>query len=428
MQDALFFFFGILALYILIHYQSIRSLSVVVLCLLLSLFSKETAIVFIGISILFLFWWDRKRLLPFVGMVFLPLVGYLALRIHAIGFFGSPAEAPILRISLAGRLFTAPSVFLFYIDKALLPWKLATGYFWVSPTFSIGRFLLPLVADMAIIGLFVYAGFVLRSRSTKAMLFSYSFFGIWTLLGILTLIQIIPLDMTASEAWFYVCMAGVLGLLGILFNAFKPKVDLQILFVICIIIVGVYGVRTAMRGFDYHNPETLAYKNIAASNDDYTAYDQVATYLMIANQYNQAVPYLKKSISILPAGINYGTLGDIYLQQNNYQLAEATFKSGLHYGGSEYVNYEGLAKLSLVIGQPAANWQLLSSALRAYPHDPNLWLYMALFEDRYGQNSQAVIAIDNADKYGNVPAQVYQDINENIPFKIYLSGNQSIII
>ena len=54
MQDILFFFFGILALWLLLRFDSIKSLLLVAVCLLLSLLSKETGVVFIVIALLYL--------------------------------------------------------------------------------------------------------------------------------------------------------------------------------------------------------------------------------------------------------------------------------------------------------------------------------------------------------------------------------------
>ncbi len=428
MQDALFFFFGILALYVLIRLRSLKSLGLVVLCLFLSLLSKETGIVFLGVVLLFLLWWDRKRLFPFIGIMVVPLAVYLALRYHAIGLMGSPAEAPILRLSLGGRLMTAPSIMTFYAFKVLFPLKLSTGYYWVYPHFSVSHFLIPLLIDLLIIAACIYCGRLLHKHASKATYYTYLFFATWTGLGMLTLVQIIPLDNTVSEAWFYVCMAGLLGMIGILLSVFKPPLRPEILCVLGIVLLCTYGVRTTLRGFDYQNPERLAYSNLAASKEDYVADDEIATYMLIDNNYAQATAYARRSIASYPAGINYGILGDIDLAQNNYQGAYNAFQAGLRYGGSQNVLYEGLGKLTLILGTPASDGQLLNTALKSYSHDPSLWLYMALYEERNGNNAQAITAIQNAEKYGQVPSLVYTDIMNNTPFQIYLSGNQSITI
>lgn len=61
MQDALYFFFGILALCLLIKFKSTRSMLLAALCLFLSLLAKETGILFVVMALVYLFWWDRKK-------------------------------------------------------------------------------------------------------------------------------------------------------------------------------------------------------------------------------------------------------------------------------------------------------------------------------------------------------------------------------
>lgn len=72
MQDVLFFLFGMLALWLLLRYGSVKSLWLVAGCLLLSLLSKETGVLFLVLALLYLFWFDRGRLKTFAGIVVLP--------------------------------------------------------------------------------------------------------------------------------------------------------------------------------------------------------------------------------------------------------------------------------------------------------------------------------------------------------------------
>jgi len=55
MQEELFFLFGILAIWSLLRFDSVKSLIFAALCLFLSLLSKETAVVFIVVALLYLF-------------------------------------------------------------------------------------------------------------------------------------------------------------------------------------------------------------------------------------------------------------------------------------------------------------------------------------------------------------------------------------
>jgi hypothetical protein len=426
MQDVLFFFFGILGLYILIRFTSIKSLGLVAVCLLLSILAKETAIVFIGVALLFTLWWDRKRLLAFIGILIAPVALYLVLRSHAIGIIGSnPNEAPILRLDLIGRLMTIPSIIQFYITKMIFPWKLANAYFWVYPKFSISHVLVPLFVDTAVLAGCAFVGYRIRKIGSKAMFYTYLFFSIWAILGLLTTLQLIPVDMTASEAWFYFPFAGVLGMIGTYLSVFPLRLSLEKLMLIAIVLLGLYGVRTFIRGFDYNNPEGLAYKNVANSKEDYIALDLVATYKIGAGNYNQAEPYLKRSIAIYPTVVNYNLLGTLLLQEDEFDPARKAFLSGLKYG-TENSLYDGLGKISLVSGYYESNLSVFNAGLKLYPRDANLWLYLALLEDENGYNPEAIRAIKSAAKYGQVSPVIYYDILSNTSFKVAISNTQSV--
>lgn len=426
MQDILFFFFGILAMYILIRFTSIKSLVFVAFCLFLSLLAKETAVTFIGVCLLFLLWWDRKRLLLFTTMLIAPIVAYLVLRSHAIGILGSnPNEAPILRLSLADRLLTAPSIIQFYITKLIFPWKLANAYFWVYPKFSVTHVLVPSLIDAIVIGLGIYAGFRVRRKGSKAMYYTYTFFGVWASLGLLTTLQIIPLDMTASEAWFYMPFVGVLGMIGTYFAVFPFRGAPEKFMIAVFVLVALYGIRTFIRGFDYSNPEKLAYKNISASKEDYIALDLVATYQIGAGNYSQAMPYLQRSIRFFPTAVNYNLYGTALMQEDNFSAARGAFLNGLKYGTINNL-YDGLGKLTVVSGDYGSNLSILHAGLEQYPHDANLWLYLALLEDKYGYNALAVSAIKNAAKYGQVSPEIYDNILSNTSFQISISNTQGV--
>jgi hypothetical protein len=181
MGDALFFFFGILALWLLLRFKSIRSLFLVIVCLFLSMLSKEAGMLFVVMSLIYLFWWDRKRFYPFMAILALPATIYVILRVNAIGWLPRSTIAPIDRLSLTGRLLTSPSVFLLYMTKFIFPAKLATSYYWVNSTFNVRHFLLPLIVDLAIIALVTYVALAIRKKASRAMYFTYLFIAVWVL-------------------------------------------------------------------------------------------------------------------------------------------------------------------------------------------------------------------------------------------------------
>jgi hypothetical protein len=171
-----------------------------------------------------LYLFDRKRIYRFIAVNILPITIYLMLRIHAVGIFSKDHSGPIDSLKLSGRLMTMPSIVHFYLTRFVLPVRLATSYFWTYPKFSMHHFLTPLCIDLSAVSILVYVAIRLHSKSNSFFRL-YIFFVCWFLAGLLTLVQLVPLDMTASEPWFYFSMAGLLGMIGIVLKAFPLRLS-----------------------------------------------------------------------------------------------------------------------------------------------------------------------------------------------------------
>jgi Flp pilus assembly protein TadD len=52
------------------------------------------------------------------------------------------------------------------------------------------------------------------------------------------------------------------------------------------------------------------------------------------------------------------------------------------------------------------------------PDDASLWTDLALFDDKYGDNAGAKVAISNAQKYGLIYPQIYNYIMNNRSFSM----------
>ena len=126
-----------------------------------------------------------------MGVLVPPIVLYLVLKINAVGLNAKPTTAPIDYLSLTGRLYTDPSIVLFYITKFIFPWKLATAYYWVYPTFSIRHVLIPLIIDLAVVWAIVYSTYLLKRKTTKAQHYTFLFFAAWAMVGILPCLRLI---------------------------------------------------------------------------------------------------------------------------------------------------------------------------------------------------------------------------------------------
>jgi len=395
-QDVLSMLFGLLALWLLIRFKSVRSLLLVALCLVLSLFSKESAVVFVILAFIYLIWFNRQRLYQFIGIMALPLAGYVWLRINAVGLFQHSVTAPIDKFNLAGRLFTMPSIVLMFLEKFIFPWKLVSSYYWAYPNFSVRHVLFPLLIDLAVLAAIIYFGFLVHRKLSKATYYTYLFFSIWALLALLPYLQLVPLDMTASEAWFCLTMVGWLGIVGIILGLYR--ISLKWVLVVGVILVTAFGIRTAYRGLDWKSSYTIAAKDYSVSHDNYVADKNIALYYFSQGDYTKSRDYAQQSVSLFPNVLGYNTLGMALSALNDYPASAQAFTAGMKY--QDYVSlYENRAALTATYGTPAANIQFLVEAVNNFPKDSQIWFYLAIQEYRDSNISNAKLAITQAYKY-----------------------------
>jgi hypothetical protein len=429
MQDALFFFFGILAMWLLLRFHSVKSLALVTLCLFLSLLSKEAGLLFVIVSLLYLVWFDRRRLWPLLGFLVLPLGTWLFLKAHAVGLVGTnPHLGPVDSLNAMSRIMNYPSILLFFATKFIFPWKLATGYYWAYRSFSFDHVLLPILIDLMIIGAFIWSTLLIRQKASKEQYFTYLFFASWAGFGLLAYSQIVPLDMTVCETWFYFSMAGLLGMLGVILVTFQAKINPVLFVFLALLIVGTLGVRTAIRGTDYRSEHALALHDIAASNEDYTAYNLIAADYISQDNFNEAKLYAARSVSIFPTWTNYDNLGLALTGLGQYNAAASAYINSLQRNALSSA-YENTATLALVYGTPAGGKHLLFVLIQKFPKDSTLWLYLALFYGEHNDNADAKFAIQQAASYGQVPQDIYNGIMSNKTFPVALNGlGKSIIV
>jgi hypothetical protein len=430
MQDALFFFFGALALCFLITCKSTKSLWLIALFLFLSLLSKETGLFFVIICGLYLFYFNRERIVLYFKIISVPVTLWLVLKVHAVGLLGgNPHMAPIDQLNLFGRLMNVPSIILFYLEKLVFPWQLATQYHWAYSTFSVQHVLLPLIVDLVAIAFVIVTGIILKRHASEIQFHTFLFFAFWAALGLTVYVQIIPLDMTACENWLYFSMAGLLGMVGVVLSVFKLRLKPSWLLIIVVLLIAILGIRTAIRGIDYSSSYTLSVKDVAASKEDFKAYTGLSQSYFNVGDYTQAKIYAQKSIDIFPDVSNYQNLGAALVYQGNYAGAYQAYNNGLKHGNYSHL-LDNLAELTLVYGTPTDNQKFFASSLKQYPNDPYLWAYYALIIYRTGNMPYAKAAASYALANGqSLPLVdgVYHAITNNVPITVVV-GTEKVVI
>ncbi len=429
MQDVLFFFFGALAIWLLLRFRSIRSLAFVAASLFVSMLAKESGIVFLVMALLYLWWFDeRRRLWAFLKIAAVPVVIYVVLRVHAVSALRSLGDTPIDKLGLASRLKQDPALLWLYITKLFFPMRLASEYLWVNKSIGLQNFWVPLVLDLCLIGLAVAGGRLVHRLGNVAMYRTYQFFAVWCVAGLLLVMQAVPLDMTACETWCYFSMAGLLGMIGVVATVVRPRFEKRwVLPLVCVVIL-VFGIRTGLRGGDWSSATKLAKTNILSSRDDYVDDLQLAQVLVANGDYKDAKPYVTRSVAIFPTDTNYIAQGAVLGHEGDYKDAEDSYFNSIKIRPSVYAA-EDISELSLVYGNASESEKFVKYALTEYPQDTNLWQSLAVMYDENGDNADAQGALTKAALYGQVPPFIYNAVMSNAALVINLPNlNTSVRI
>lgn len=417
MQDVQFLLFGLLALWILLRFEFVWRFVLVGLHLLLSLLSKEAGILWVGMVLLAVGLWYRKDWLLGVVATVVPVGLWLLLKVPAVGWSVQSHIAPIDQLGWE-RLWMMPELLVFYVLKFLLPLKLATGYYWTESSASFGSFIVPLMALLLLIGGLVYGYKRLQPRLSTADQKAWLFFGCWTVVGMASYVQIVPLDMTASETWLAFAGMGILGLLGMLGRellAIRP-VNIEYMLMAGVLVILLLAGRTMVRGFDYADPYALAATNISVDDTNYNAYNQLAEQALKQNDFASGQEYAAKSVAIYPTFTNYNHLGLAYGGLREYAKAAEAYRQGLRHNPNYNVLYQNLAQLALAYQDEQLNEQFMQQTVKKFPGDGMLWLYLAIYEQKNGNHQEALDALQHA----TAPQVIYDAIMSDQKLKIDL--------
>jgi tetratricopeptide (TPR) repeat protein len=419
-QDTLFFFFGVLALYFLDKINSRKKYIFVVIFLFLSLFSKETGVAFLFISVLYSFFFKRKYLVRLLISSSLTFACYILLRVHAIGFLSKATNAPICLLNFTERLINIPAIFAFYVKQFILPVNLSSSYQWIIKQVSFNSFFVPLIVDIMVISILFGILLIQYKKKLGNELKAYAFFLCWFLIGMVIHLQLFSLDATAAERWFYFPIAGLLGMIGMGFGTLKVRINEKLAIIMISIIILLLSTRTFIRSFNWRDDFSLVSHDIKVSKDAYDLENGMGYQLFQQGKIKEAKIHAERSVALFPYLTNYNSLGLMYLSLGEYENAKKSYEKALKFG-DYYLTYENLAGLAVVYGDPDENIKFILNALGKFYQDATLWKLLAIIEYRSGKIDFAKTAIRKAYQYDNQDQNIgiiYNTIMNNQPLRL----------
>ncbi len=415
LQEPLFFCFGLSALLLAMKESlSPKRAALISLLLLCSLLSKETGILFVLMVIitrLFVRWY-KTELLRSMMYAIPPILIYAFLRFGVAKMFISKFPGmPITLLPLSQRILNMPAIVFYYLKTFFYPSTLDFFQIWIVKRITLTNFFVPLIA----IGLF-FAALILLGvytyRKYNSLFLPYLFFTIWLLAGIGLHMQLVPLDFTVSERWFYFPIVGLLGVLGVAWQAYSgkshPKQYLTIaLGVLAVLTLTLFSVRTMVRNANW--------------GQDYFA----------KKDYQQAVIHYQKSVNIDPSLGSYYNIALVYMDTGDLKNAELYYLKALAANKTQPDHedyklvgnkiFEDLTSIHIVSREYMAAEQLASKAIAMYPHDGLLWGNLAVSQYMQGEKVSARHAITTALIQlpdNNEIQYAYQQITTNQPIQI----------
>jgi len=422
--DPLAVFFGLSAFYLMMREKISRKIFISsALLILLALFSKESAILLLIIIVVYN-WFILKRsyskLLIFASV---PLSIYLFFRFFVAHiFFEKTATVPIGEVSLVIRLITLPKIFFFYISNFFVPVHLAIAQHWIVRAVNVKDFYFPLIIDflfllsLVSVGIFIY-------RNHKKLFFAFLFFSFWFLISISLYSQIISLDMTVAERWFYLPMIGLLGIFGVVAQTIKlQNLKLKsVLTVIMLFIFIVFSLRTIVRNTNWYDQLTLNIHDEQINKDSWNIEANIAAELLLRGQYDTSLPYAEKSVQLETRCVNCWTiLGTIYFMKKEYKKADVFLLKAIKIDDHFYPSYYFLVYDYLLMEDFGSAKKWSKEALKKFPENEFFLQFLAIAEYNLGNKNRALQLATQLVDSDQSPQnkQILQTIKNNLSLKV----------
>lgn len=396
LQETLFLFFGLVGLRVLQKEKiTISQLIILGLCLLLSLLSKETGVLFALIYGIYSWWYQPAKLRQLVICLSLVVTTYVAIRLLTVGFDSTlPDISQISRVSWQIRLVNVPSVISFYVSNFFWPHQLAIHQFWLYRSLTWSNFWLPIASILIAIILIKRAYQYTRQSSQTRK--AFGFFSSWFLIGLLFHSQILPLYLTVATRWFYFPMIGLLGMGLAVFSVVRLKLIQRSLMLLIGVVIFLFAYQTYLRTWSWRDSETLLKTDLHQAPQDYYVQSLLATHYIRQKKFQQAQPLLEQSIGLHPYTGNLTNLGIVLMNQDKLDQAEAFFRQALN----RQPTYQSIVNYINFLHYHRHRYdqvlELIETYLEYYPAGYDLWLTKAQAEYYLNKHQAALSSIEMA--------------------------------
>jgi tetratricopeptide (TPR) repeat protein len=330
LPDVAFTFFYLLSFYLYVRSKAVLSLSYVfsVLCFAVAAFFKEPALTLPAVLLAYDYLFRKeqirfldyvKRYSPYIAIV----LGYLALRIHALGEF-APVKSHVTLSAYQYAINIFP-LFTHYLEKLLLPLNLNAFY-----VFHPINSLYELKGALSLIATAVFAVLLLLALKKNRV----TFLGlVFVTVPLLPALYIPALgESTFADRYLYLPSVGyVLLLANFLSWAGKkmPRAGRSVL-ILFIVIWGLYTLGTIDRNNVWKDSLMLWTDTVVKSPDSAIAHNNLGDVYASQSQWNRASTEYQTAVRLKPdyADAHYN-LGFVYESQGQWDSAIAEYQTAV---------------------------------------------------------------------------------------------------
>lgn len=375
--------FGLLSLLVLLSHWRWR-VPVALLCLFLAIFSRESALTFFVAGPLALFLLRRPvpRSLLW-GIAF--LTGLLiASRMfltfpnhHDAGNLMAMFDTPLYE-----RLQSIPKMIEHYFRILIYPFPMSVWQNWVVREFTWSDFFRPLLVSSVAGALIVWAHTYLQRIKSPHFL-PFTLFLVMFVLSLGGHLQLIPLDMTVWNGWFYVPLVSLLGMLACLIETHLQGGVYSLRFIQLMVIVLTAWIAgliflTVLRIEDWQNNLSLYVHDVEYNSSNPVVYNNFGIMMLRLRDYDRALLYINKAIELEPKwGKPYFNAGLAYLDIGKVEHAADAFEKALALQEDEGARVK-LARAYLTLPDTAQTIAFIEESLRCYSQNRTFHDYLVV--------------------------------------------------
>ena len=338
---------------------------------LLALFSKEMAITFPILLILFDIFYlpSGKPLQAFIKKLKGIYIGYFSVTAFYLFIQFVVFRHVYIKLDQTRQsLFVMIKVLASYLKLLFLPFNLNADY--VVPPITAG------IISFIISVLLVTTVIIITIRLCKNNK-QYWFFISWFFITLLPVSNIIPIGNIMAERYLYIPIMGFSGIIGILVQKFNLKNPLvAICFTIVIFILGVMCIN---RNGIWRDELALWYSTAIREPDSARAHHNIGVVHSANGYYEYAESEYKKTLEINPKDIEaHYNLGNAYERKGILDNAIKEYQEVIRYNpyyADAYNNLGSIYKKRLFLDEAA---ELYKKAIRCNPFNPNYYNNLGL--------------------------------------------------